>query len=97
MSVNIAAVSPPDDKPSAVIRNRVVCFVNDDLSAAALRTGLEGSNFSRSSAARSVTPYRCSKPTPSYSRWWRTSAGSMIRSRNWKGWPASARPTSGWR
>jgi pilus assembly protein CpaE len=45
MNVNVAAVSPPDDKPSAVIRNRVVCFVNDDLSAAALRTGLEGSNL----------------------------------------------------
>src|ERR1700722_7760802 len=45
MSANIAAVSPPEDTPSAVIRNRVVCFVNDDLSAAALRTGLEGSNL----------------------------------------------------
>ena len=45
MSTNVATLSPPDDTPSAVIRNRVVCFVNDDLSAAALRTGLEGSNL----------------------------------------------------
>jgi pilus assembly protein CpaE len=45
MSANVATLSPPDDTPSAVIRNRVVCFVNDDLSAAALRTGLEGSNL----------------------------------------------------
>src|ERR1700722_9141037 len=45
MSANIAAVSPPEDTPSAVIRSRIVCFVNDDLSAAALRTGLEGSNL----------------------------------------------------
>jgi pilus assembly protein CpaE len=45
MSVNVAAVGPPGETPSAVIRNRVVCFVNDDLSAAALRTGLEGSNL----------------------------------------------------
>jgi pilus assembly protein CpaE len=45
MSVTVSAVSPTEDTPSAVIRNRVVCFVNDDLSAAALRTGLEGSNL----------------------------------------------------
>src|SRR5258707_11010781 len=45
MNANVAAASAPDDKPSAVIRNRVVCFVNDDLSAAALRTGLEGANL----------------------------------------------------
>ena len=45
MSANVAAVGPSEDTPSAVIRNRVVCFVNDDLSAAALRTGLEGSNL----------------------------------------------------
>src|ERR1700720_3712324 len=45
MSANVAAVSPPEETPSAVVRNRVVCFVNDDLSAAALRTGLEGSNL----------------------------------------------------
>ena len=45
MSANVAAVSPPEDTPSVVIRNRIVCFVNDDLSAAALRTGLEGGNL----------------------------------------------------
>src|SRR5260370_12891618 len=45
MSAKIAVVNPPEDTPSAVIRNRVVCFVNDDLSAAALRKGLEGSNL----------------------------------------------------
>ena len=45
MSANLAAVSPAEDTPSAAIRNRIVCFVNDDLSAAALRTGLEGSNL----------------------------------------------------
>ena len=43
MSVNVAIASPSEDMPSVVTRNRVVCFVNDDLSAAALRTGLEGS------------------------------------------------------
>jgi pilus assembly protein CpaE len=45
MSATFAAVSPPEDAPPAVIRNRVVCFVNDDLSAAALRKGLEGANL----------------------------------------------------
>ena len=45
MSANVAAVSRPENTPSAVIRNRIVCFVNDDLSAAALRRGLEGSNL----------------------------------------------------
>ena len=45
MGVNIAAVSPPEETPSVVIRNRIVCFVNDDLSAAALRKGLEGSKL----------------------------------------------------
>jgi pilus assembly protein CpaE len=45
MSVNVAAVSPPEDTPSVVTRNRIVCFVNDDLSALALRTGLEGGNL----------------------------------------------------
>ena len=38
-SVRLKTHRPP------AIRNRVVCFVNDDLSAAALRTGLEGSNL----------------------------------------------------
>src|SRR4249919_1612524 len=46
MSANIAAVvSPPEEITSVVTRNRIVCFVNDDLSAAALRKGLEGSNL----------------------------------------------------
>ncbi len=45
MSANIAVVSPPEETTSVVTRNRIVCFVNDDLSAAALRKGLEGSNL----------------------------------------------------
>src|ERR1700752_2008145 len=45
MNANIAAVSPPEETPSVVTRNRIVCFVNDDLSAAALRKGLEDSNL----------------------------------------------------
>jgi pilus assembly protein CpaE len=46
VSVNRATVSPPEQPPSLVTRNRIVCFVNDELSAAALRKGLEGSNLS---------------------------------------------------
>jgi pilus assembly protein CpaE len=45
MSANIAVVSPPEETTSVVTRDRIVCFVNDDLSAAALRKGLEGSNL----------------------------------------------------
>ena len=45
MSANIAVVSPPEETPSVVTRNQIVCFVNDDLSAAALRRGLEGTNL----------------------------------------------------
>src|SRR6516164_1126657 len=45
MSANIAVVSSPEETTSVVPRNRVVCFVDDDLSAAALRKGLEGSNL----------------------------------------------------
>src|ERR1700752_856643 len=45
MGVNVVKVSPPEETPSVVIRNRIVCFVNDDLSAAALRKGLENSNL----------------------------------------------------
>src|SRR4051795_4999096 len=45
MSANIAVVSPPEETTSVVTRNRIVCFVNDDLSASALRQGLEGSNL----------------------------------------------------
>src|ERR1700745_609031 len=45
MSTNIAVVSPPEEPTSVVTRNRIVCFVNDDLSAAALSKGLEGGNL----------------------------------------------------
>src|SRR5258708_8368536 len=45
MSANIAVVSPPEETTSVVTRNRIVCFVNDDLSAAEVRKGLEGSNL----------------------------------------------------
>src|SRR5205807_2932900 len=45
MSANVAVVSAPEETTSVVTRNRIVCFVNDDLSAAALRKGLEGSNL----------------------------------------------------
>ncbi|TWB88452.1 pilus assembly protein CpaE [Bradyrhizobium macuxiense] len=45
MSVNMAVVEQPEDTASLVARNRIVCFVNDELSAAALRKGLEGSNL----------------------------------------------------
>ena len=46
MSVNMAMTSPPEETTSVLARNRIVCFVNDELSAAALRKGLEGSNIS---------------------------------------------------
>ena len=46
MSANMAVVSPPEETTSVVTRNRIICFVNDELSAAALRKGLEGSNLS---------------------------------------------------
>src|SRR5260370_20293403 len=42
----MAVVSPPEEAASVATRNRIVCFVNDELSAAALRKGLEGSNVS---------------------------------------------------
>src|SRR5258706_7458863 len=45
MSTNMAVVSAPEEAASLVTRNRIVCFVNDELSAAALRKGLEGSNL----------------------------------------------------
>jgi pilus assembly protein CpaE len=44
--MNMAVVSPPEEPPFALARNRVVCFVNDELSEAALRKGLEGVNVS---------------------------------------------------
>jgi pilus assembly protein CpaE len=46
MSVKMAAVDPHEETTSVVARNRIVCFVNDELSAAALRKGLEGGNLS---------------------------------------------------
>src|SRR5438105_14837806 len=46
MTVNMAMVSSPADAPSVATRNRIVCFVDDEVSAAALRKGLEGSNLS---------------------------------------------------
>src|SRR3974377_1820912 len=46
MSVNMAAVEPHEETTSVVARNRIVCFVNDELSSAAVRKGLEGSNLS---------------------------------------------------
>ncbi|WP_338824214.1 AAA family ATPase [Bradyrhizobium septentrionale] len=42
--MNLAMVSQPE-AASVVARDRVVCFVDDELSAAALRKGLEGSNL----------------------------------------------------
>jgi len=42
----MAAVSPPEEPPFVATRNRIVCFVNDELSEAALRKGLEDSNLS---------------------------------------------------
>src|SRR3954451_11494579 len=44
--MSMAVVNPPEQAPSVVTRNRIVCFVDDELSAAALRKGLEGSNLS---------------------------------------------------
>src|SRR3954471_21031797 len=44
--MNMAVVNPPQEAASLITRNRIVCFVNDELSAAALRKGLEGSNLS---------------------------------------------------
>ncbi|WFU61425.1 AAA family ATPase [Bradyrhizobium brasilense] len=44
MSANMAMVEP-EETTSLVARNRIVCFVNDELSAAALRKGLDGSNL----------------------------------------------------
>ncbi|WP_256808818.1 pilus assembly protein CpaE [Bradyrhizobium sp. Bra64] len=42
--MNVAVVTPPEETTSVVSRNRIVCFVNDEHSAAALAKGLEGSN-----------------------------------------------------
>src|SRR5215470_2141616 len=45
MSAYLAVVSRPEETTSVVTRDRIVCFVNDDLTAAALRKGLESSNL----------------------------------------------------
>src|SRR3954471_13577475 len=46
MAANIAAVPVPVEEASSLVaRNRILAFVNDDLSVAALRTGLEGTNL----------------------------------------------------
>ena len=44
--MSMVVVSPPEETTSVVTRDRIVCFVNDELSAAALRKGLDGSNLS---------------------------------------------------
>ena len=44
--MNIAIATPPEESTSIVTRNRIIGFVNDELSAAALRKGLEGANLS---------------------------------------------------
>jgi pilus assembly protein CpaE len=46
VNMNMAVVGPTEETTPVVTRNRIVCFVNDELSAAALRKGLEGSNLS---------------------------------------------------
>jgi pilus assembly protein CpaE len=46
MNIKMAAVDPHEETTSVVARNRIICFVNDELSAAALHKGLEGSNLS---------------------------------------------------
>lgn len=44
--MNMAFTSPSEDTAPVVTRNRIVCFVNDELSAAALGKGLDGANLS---------------------------------------------------
>src|SRR6185437_3937799 len=44
--MSMAVVNAPEEMVSVVTRNRIVCFVNDELSIAALRKGLEGANLS---------------------------------------------------
>ncbi|UVO39421.1 AAA family ATPase [Bradyrhizobium arachidis] len=43
--MNMAVITPPEETTSIVTRNRIVCFVNDEVSAGALSKGLEGSNL----------------------------------------------------
>jgi pilus assembly protein CpaE len=44
--MNMALTNPPEGAPTVSARNRIVCFVNDEVSAGALRKGLEGGNLS---------------------------------------------------
>src|SRR5262249_49359018 len=44
--MNMALTNPPEGSAVSATRNRVVCFIDDELSAAALRKGLEGANLS---------------------------------------------------
>jgi pilus assembly protein CpaE len=44
--MNMALVDPPAEMTHTVSRDRVVCYVDDEVSAAALRKGLQGSNLS---------------------------------------------------
>ncbi|MBR0793487.1 AAA family ATPase [Bradyrhizobium manausense] len=44
--MNMAVVTPSQETTSVVTRSRIVCFVNDEVSASALGKGLEGSNLS---------------------------------------------------
>jgi pilus assembly protein CpaE len=44
--MNMIAINLQEQQSSVVARDRIVCFVNDDLSAAALGKGLEGANLS---------------------------------------------------
>ena len=44
--MTMVAVNPLEEMTSVIARDRIVCFVNDELSAAALSKGLEGANLS---------------------------------------------------
>ena len=44
--MNMALTKPSEGAVPVAARNRVVCFVNDEFSAAALQKGLEGANLS---------------------------------------------------
>jgi pilus assembly protein CpaE len=44
--MNMALLNPPGEVAPVASRDRIVCYVDDELSAVALRKGLEGSNLS---------------------------------------------------
>jgi pilus assembly protein CpaE len=44
--MNMALTNLPEGAPAPSTRNRIVCFVNDEVSAGALRKGLDGGNLS---------------------------------------------------